>query len=176
MAAPVPIQQRNQIITEYLLDGNQTRVAARHGLTEACLRRWKDKPWWEDTKAELQAEIADQVKYSAAGVIRASQERCMERLEKGDPFVMKGGEEGEGLVVYVPVRALDCARIGTLWLDRLRILEGKPTKISANIGLQQVMHQFQQLASQYQNDPSPTAVQDGEVIHSLPDPQLLDSK
>lgn len=159
MPAPIPVHRRKQIITDYLLDGNQSRVAAKHGITGACLARWETKPWWEDTRAEIQAEIAQEVKYSCAGLIRKAQEQAHTRLDKGDAIVLK-----DGLTVFYPVKALDCARIGVMWLDRLRILEGKPTKISANIGLQQVLHQFQTLAGQYQNSP---AVQEGKVIHSL---------
>lgn len=159
MPAPIPVQRRNLIITEYLLDGDYRRVAARNGITEACIRRWETKPWYEQVRSELQAQISTETKYNTAGLIRKTQQQLHDRLDNGDPIVLKGG-----LTVFAPVRALDLMRIGTAWHDRLRIMEGKPTKLNGNITLHAVMGQFQQLAGQYQNSP---AVQEGEVIHSL---------
>ena len=159
MPAPVPLSTRRDLIRDYLLNGNQTAIAARYNVDNSTLSKWTKKHWWQDEIAELQAAIDFEQRCKARGIIAKAQQQALDRLDQGDPFVLKGG-----LVVSIPVKALDCARIGTLWLDRLRILEGKPTKISATIGLQQVMHQFQQLASQYQNSP---ALQEAEVIHSL---------
>jgi len=148
-------------VSLYLEFGNAHEVARRLGCTEGAVRHWRATGWW----AELEEAQLEVIGSEARSLLRQrffeAWRQLGERLEVGDP-VERGGS-----TAFVPVRAKDLAVIGSLALDKLRILEGKPTKIVADSGaLLTLMQRFKEVAQQYQQ--TDTSGQHSQIIDTQP--------
>ena len=163
MPAPIAVERRKDILRDWLMDGNAVRVAAQHGIHPTAITQWQKRPWFEETVAELHAQIEEVTKAKARRIVERAQDAVLERLEHGDQMALKGGQ-----TVSVPVRAKDAAIIGSLWLDKLRIMTGKPSRITLDASVASILDTFRAASKAYEAEQAGQVVE-GEVI---PQPQL----
>ena len=112
-------KQRTLALLAYAETNNVEAAAVASRTSPARVREWISEP---QAKAELQA-ARDALK---AGLIWKYQEvqissvnKLLERIENGDPYVLKNGE-----VIAVPLKARDLASIAAIAGERHAILTG----------------------------------------------------
>lgn len=142
----------------YLECGNYREVGRTLKVDEGAVRRWAQRPEWADIHGELSQAISEEQKAGFRAMIAKGTSKALERLERGDEVVLKGGE-----TVSVPVRARDAAVIASIAMDKLRLLEGRPTRITGSV--QALVDLRQQLGREARG-----ATLEGESV-PLPSPQ-----
>jgi hypothetical protein len=134
--------KRRQIVADWLDCGNYNEVARRHNLTEGAIRRQrKDSSWWPEIEEELLQGISDSARIRLSARANYAIDLIGERLREGDPYVLK-----DGTVRYAPVRTRDLVLTLGIMFDKLRLLEGKPTKLTAALNLNDLADQFRDIA------------------------------
>jgi transposase-like protein len=138
----IPPVERAQIVADWLDTGSYTAVAKRHNVTEGAIRRQrKDSPWWDEIEHELTQALHDSTKTKLSAVSRTVIDLIADRLSEGDPVVLK-----DGTIIFAPVRTRDLVLSLGILVDKLRLMEGQPTKLVATADLNQLADQFRSLA------------------------------
>ena len=140
----LPPGQRREAVAIYLQTGSQELTAQHFGVTRQAVAQWSVKPWFAELVDELKEGIDAEQKALARQLIRNGQIAALERLENGDEVLTKDGQ-----VVRLKMRGRDAAVIGAIWLDKLRLMEGRATRITAPEAMSGVLEQFQKMAEQY---------------------------
>lgn len=131
-----------QAVAVWLGTGVQAEVARQLHVTESGIHRARQRPEWAELEDELRAEVEAEQRAKARTLALSAMAKAQERLDEGDVYVTKAG-----IPVSVPVKARDCGIIAGIALDRLRVMEGRPTKIVASLeGLQALKGQFEAIA------------------------------
>jgi hypothetical protein len=113
-----------------------------------------DVPFADDDDAdfeliceELRAEFSARIKSQLAQIIEKANVETLDRLEHGD--AIRDAKSGE--IIRQPIKAKESAIIGAVALDKLRLLENQPTRITATTNdVAALAEQFAELSRQWQ--------------------------
>lgn len=145
MAYPIPLETKLEAARLYVLTGSASATEKKLGLGGSTVLNWLDTDWFQEEVEKTKAEITSQHKAKLRTLIDSALDEAQDRLANGEQVLSKNGN-----TVSVPVRARDCALIATMSIDRLRLLEGRPTKITASLdALGDLAQAFAQAAAQY---------------------------
>ena len=159
----MPASQRTprkfrQVVMDFVETGNKTRVAERHNLTPTAIRKWQER-WpdeWHQIELETLAAISSETLANFRQVIHKGTTEALDRLDKGEVI----GIDSEGNAITQRVRAKDAFIIAATAFDKVRLIEGKATRIigdSSKVAL--LMEQFRAMGESYRT---------GRVIEALP--------
>lgn len=126
---PAPIISAEKIreaVAHYLECGSLAESGRRMGLAESTLVRWRWRPEWHETVQAYERELDAKFAALLRKQFCAATQKAIDRVEQGDVRVTRDGQ-----LIPVPVSARDSALVAGMALDRLRLLQGRPQKLSA---------------------------------------------
>lgn len=148
---------KRSAIREYLDCGTGRETAKRLGLHESTISYWRKETWWPEIQAEVLADLDDVSKAKYRRLVNAGQDVALERLAVGDPHVL-----GDGQVVLAPVTARNAMLVAAVAYDKLRLAEGRPSRIvQDSTRINALVQEFAAMGQAYRK---------GQVIEQLPDP------
>lgn len=136
-----------KVVEDYVLTGNLAEVARRNDLQANTPVQWRKRypADWADTEHELVAAMTAETKARVQRNLNKALVRIEERLEHGDVVALKGGR-----TIAVPVRARDLSLIFSQLFDKLRLIEGKATKITqGETKVSQLLNEFKAMGQAY---------------------------
>lgn len=96
------------------------------GVPASTIRHWRhNDEGFQRMCAELEAEFGEQLRAEIAGNIGLASRELRDRLENGDVVFHPKTSD----LVRTPMRGKDVAVVLGICFDKLRVLEGQPTKI-----------------------------------------------
>ena len=171
MPAPKVPAILRECVADWLETGNLSEVCRRHNLVNSTLARWVKRPIWAELESELTANLRAETKATYHRSLSKTLAQIEQRLEHGDVVALKGGQ-----LVTIPVRARDLTLLANMLFDKLRLIEGKATKITqGETKVAQLLSEFKQMGQAYRTgtvlDGTSTEVrQEEDGQGSLPDP------
>jgi len=127
-------------VSEYLDCGNYAEVGRRMNIDGSTILKWSTRPEWAETQQILEAELDATYKARLRKAVGSGLDRMLERIEGGDVRLTK-----EGQLVDVPVTLRDLALASGLALDKLRLLDGKPSRLTATASLALQADQYREI-------------------------------
>lgn len=93
------------------------------------IRDWLDSEWFQALLAEARQSLQDELDGRWTGLIHKITDQMLERLNKGDPKVLR-----DGTIAYVPVSFKDLGFIQSMVTDKRTLLRGQVAKIPQEKG------------------------------------------
>lgn len=122
---------RQRAAAAVLAHGTSKAAGKAAGIPASTIRHWRHNDAdFGQLCAEAQAEFSEQMQAQLTQIIDLAQSATIDRLTHGN--VVLDGKTGEQ--VRVPINGKDCAIIGAVAIDKLRLVQGQPTKIVADAG------------------------------------------
>lgn len=148
----------------WLCVGCLRETARQSGVDYSTIQSWiRNSP--EKWASAIEA-VRPSLELHERALLSAAQRRAwhevLERLDNGDEKVLSNGSK-----VRTKVTARDAAMIGAMAGDRLRLADGRPTRITASFNAAQGLRErFIEVAGQYQTQSpaKPIDVTDGELV------------
>ena len=123
-----------------------TRTSEITGIPKTTIHHWTTLPWWAERLEQFRIETNAETKHQLLSIVRAGYDNVLDRLENGDHRPV--GKE----IARVPMTGKDSAVVASIALDKLRVAEGLPTRITATTdALSKAASAFDKLASQYRD-------------------------
>ena len=109
-------QDRQWVIAEYAVSGNQSKVAETLGLPQQTVSGWVNSDWGVELLSKIRYENQNEFIAGYTKIIRANLSAQEDRLLKGD--VVGLGDDGEPL--RQPIRYRDLVVGAGIAVDKLR--------------------------------------------------------
>src|SRR3990170_2331875 len=144
------IETRIQAAIAWLITGDTETAGELCGITGRTIRYWQTQPWWEDVLKEAQGIKQKELDALWTGLIHKSAKELRDRLDNGDPTVVKGE------IKRVPVKAKDLAFIAQTIADKRAILRGQATqrieKVSIDQKLDKITDRLKEVTKSIEDD------------------------
>lgn len=112
--------EKYKVVTTYLMLGNLSETARQTGISYETLRSWKTQAWWPRMLAQIRGEENSQLSARYRKIVLKTQEKLLDRVEKGDVVLDKDGNEQ-----ILPVRAKDLAVIAGIATQQMEKLDNQ---------------------------------------------------
>ncbi len=112
----------------FLVSENRAEAARKLGIHHTNFTNWQRQPWFQEMLETMRSEIEEDSKARLRLLAQESDSVALDRLRNGDSRVAK-----DGTLISVPMSGRDAAVIGAIARDKLRLAEGKPTRITASL-------------------------------------------
>lgn len=141
-------KKRYEVITTYLATGSPKITESLTTVPVATINRWKKLDWWKEMEQEIREAEDLEMSTKLKNVVEKSLDAVNDRLENGD-YVWDGKR---GHMVRVPVKLRDVHRVLGDTIDKRRLLQKQPNKItqqqtSMDDRLAQLAQQFAQFVN-----------------------------
>ena len=114
--------KRIDVVTTYLITGNQAATAAVTGVPVVTIKLWRKQPWWNDLVTEIQTEDDQELDSKLSKRIAKSLEIVNDRLENGDfQYDPKTGQ-----FVRKPVSVKDGWKVASEMIDKRWLIRKMP--------------------------------------------------
>ena len=121
-------EDRRAAVSIYLETGKGSIVSLRTGIPETTLSMWRKTEWWEDLAAEISITIDDELR----ALLRDS--------------AIKGQQN---VIAKLPdASTKDSAIIASIAIDKLRLIDGKPSRITGDTRIDNLAAQLATLSNQ----------------------------
>jgi hypothetical protein len=114
----------------FMVSGSFERAAIETGLPSTTIRTWRDRD--EDFRqflAAAETEFGEEMRAQFGEVVSKATEGVMDRIRHGDVVV----DPKTGVPSRVPMRGRDLTLCAAIFFDKLRIADGRPTRITAQV-------------------------------------------
>lgn len=168
-----PIEKRIEVVSQYLVLGNMSLVAAVTGVDHNLIRAWKSQPWWKEIEAQVRATENLQMDNKLSKIVDKSLDAVMDRVEHGD-FIY---DQRSGQIKRKPANMRDIAKVSVDLLSKRELLRGNATerKESSQVS---VADQLKELALEFARWQNPTKQKetiDVEMVEVLEDKETEDA-
>ena len=119
---------RRAAVAAYLSTGTFTGVEKVTGIDKRTVRGWRQHEWWDVLSAEIAEGLDDECKAKLRKVMSAGLDITLKKLPQAN--------------------ARDAATISAVAIDKLRLLDGKPTRISDQTNTRALAEQLAALSAQ----------------------------
>ena len=111
-------------------NGNAAKTAKQLGVSRWNFgpNKWLGQEWWNETLESVRQEIDSESLARQRHIVELADSAVISRLINGDERLQR-----DGTISNVAVTARDAALIASISRDKLRIAEGKPTRITADL-------------------------------------------
>jgi hypothetical protein len=118
---------KRKAVAAYVLTRNVAKSARLCGIPRRTIQQWKDShpDWWDRVAQEVWAEQEEHMQAGCKEVIDLAFTGLLDRLKNGDVVMVQGEER------RIPPKSLELAKVMGITMDKLSLLRGKPTSISA---------------------------------------------
>lgn len=109
--------EKFKVVTTYVMLGSLIETARECDLSVDTIKSWKKQAWWPRMMSQVKGEENNKIAARYRNIILKTQEKLLERVEKGDIVLGKDGEQ-----IAVPIKGRDLAviaGIATQQVDRL---------------------------------------------------------
>ena len=142
-ASPYSPLARKQAAVAVMAHGTSKAASKVCGVPASTIRDWRNNdPAFAELLQDAQTEFSEQLQAQLTQIIELAHTNVLDRLRRGDEQV--NARTGER--VRVPVRGKDCAIIAAVAIDKLRIIQGQPTRITETVDLAALAERFQAIA------------------------------
>lgn len=125
---------------------SETSAARNCGIPLMTMRGWIKQEWFQEILSKIKQEHERAYLASCHALITAGTKKALKALEEGEVVIDKNGAERRR-----PVSAKDAAVIASIFINHKRVMENKPTSISATSGnmkkLEEQKAMFEKMAS-----------------------------
>jgi IS30 family transposase len=121
-------EDRKQIAAWYILGVPLREIARRMDVNDSAAEAWPKRDWWPEYIQDAQECLDGQRTARYRDIIDRAQAEILERIENGDERLAR-----DGSVRRLKVGAKDLAVIGSIAYQSLRLAEGKPNRITADL-------------------------------------------
>lgn len=123
---PYPPDVRRKAAVAVAVYGNSKKAATACGVPASTIRDWRaNDADFQGLMAEAEIDFGEQIRANLTQIVELATKETLDRLRHGDFALIS-----RGATVRVPVKARDAAIIAGIAFDKLRLVEGKPTRIS----------------------------------------------
>lgn len=132
-------------VAAFLVTGSVQKVAKELDCPVQTVKSWRrSAEWWDRYADDIAEQIDKELVARMRGATLKAYKELDDRLDNGDERLTKDGES-----VRVKVAAKDLSVIANTANDRVRLAEGKATKITETRDLAAIAQQFESLAAKY---------------------------
>lgn len=145
---------------------SEAAAARMAGIPVHTLRYWIKQDWFQEILGKIRQEHERVYLATAHAIVMKGMKRAVDALEHGEVVIDKNGNER-----MKPVTAKDAAVIASMWMNHKRVMENKPTSISATSNSKKLEDQkamFEKMANAKKD-----IVTDGEQL--IPSPETSDA-
>lgn len=121
-------EDRKNFAVLYALHGNVRQVAKIMELPTKTAYNWIKADWFPRFYDEAKREYAELIEARLSDIVEKATVELLDRLEYGDETLTKTGE-----IVRVKVSARDLTILLREGIDKIRLLQNKPQKLSAEV-------------------------------------------
>lgn len=114
--------EKFKVMTTYVMLGSLVDTAKETGISIDTIKSWKKQAWWNRMLAQVRGEENAKISARYRAIVLKTQDKLLERIEKGDVTVSKDGQE-----VLVPVKARDLAVIAGIATQQVERLDTEKT-------------------------------------------------
>ena len=107
-------EDRRNVVALYMVHGKARMVSKMTGVDETVICRWRQTPWWQEACQAIASEVDDEVRAQLRRTTIAAQDKVLAKIDAGEGSVK------------------DLAIVASIAIDKLRLLDGKPTRITDN--------------------------------------------
>lgn len=107
-----------KVLTTYVMLGSLVETAKACDISVDTLKSWKKQAWWNRMLAQVRGEENAKISARYRNIILKTQEKLIDRIEKGDIQVTKDGQE-----IAIPIRAKDLAVIAGIATQQVERLD-----------------------------------------------------
>lgn len=107
-----------KVLTTYVMLGSLVETAKACDISVDTLKSWKKQAWWNRMLAQVRGEENAKISARYRNIILKTQEKLIDRIEKGDIQVTKDGKE-----IAIPIRAKDLAVIAGIATQQVERLD-----------------------------------------------------
>lgn len=118
-------QERIEVATEWLIDGNMTKISKSRGVPLETIKDWRDRPWWPLALKGAVKKKDMELDNGFTSTIHKLLTEVNDRVLEGDVVIDKDGSERR-----VPMKGRDLAATLSLLFDKrnqLRVVAGSET-------------------------------------------------
>ena len=157
MASKYSPASKQRAAVAVVAHGTSKAASQVTGIPASTIRDWRNNdPNFAELLQDAQTEFSEQLQAQLTQIIDLAHANVLDRLRHGDEQV--NARTGER--VRVPVRGKDCAIIGAVAIDKLRIIQGQPTRITeAGPNLQELRDHFEAIGQEGRGERGLVAVQ-----------------
>lgn len=109
--------ERAQALAVYAVSGSVRSAERETGIPKGTIGRWIEDEEGIDLVQRLRTALKERTSWRWVQIVEEAQRQMMQRLEYGDPHVMKGGN-----IVYHPVKAKDVTLMASVAQDKLTLM------------------------------------------------------
>ena len=157
-------EEKRSAIAAYVVHGTLTGASKQSGIPYQTIQRWKkDHPtWWEKIAAEIWEQEGEKIRSRYGQIVDLGSIALIDRIENGDTRVNTKGE-----LYGIPVSGKDMTIMVGTFQDKLNVMQGKPTSISAVAGqsISDKLEVLKQAALKQQEELRQKAVDRGDVVN-----------
>lgn len=139
-------EDRMQFAVFYVIHGNVKKVAEMMTVPDKTLYGWLKSDWWPRFYEEAKRQYAELIEARLSDIVEKATVQLVDRIENGDEVVTKQGD-----VIRVAVPAKDLNAIIKDQVDKIRLLQNKPTKMVAEVkfDVTKIERSFAELAERH---------------------------
>lgn len=123
-----PFAKKLEVVTQYLVLGNMTLVAAITKVPLSTIRKWKLDPSWREIEAEIRGTQNIQLDKKLTDIAEKSLDATLDRVENGD-FIY---DQKSGEIRRKPVALRDVHRVAVDILTKRELIRGNATQRTEN--------------------------------------------
>ena len=121
-------EDRMNFAVAYVITGNVAEIARKMNLPDKTLYGWLKSDWWPRFYDEAKRQHAELIEARLSDVVEKATNQLIDRIEHGDEVVAR-----DGTIVTVKVSARDLNTIIRDSVDKIRLLQNKPGRLTAEI-------------------------------------------
>lgn len=119
-------EDRQRVIAEYVVLGNQKRVAENTGIPTQTINGWVNSDWGQELIRSIRIETQDEMIAGYTRIVRANLSAQEDRLTGGEYI----GMDEDGKPLRQPVKYRDLVVGAGIAVDKIRLLSNQATSIT----------------------------------------------
>lgn len=141
-------EDRRNVACMYVVLGNMKEVSKHVQIPERTLYSWLKADWWPKVYDDARREHAELIEGRLSSIVEIATQKLAERIVKGDEIL-----DAKGNLRVVQLRAKDLNRIIADSVDKIRTLQNKPNRITAEarFDVTKIEQNFAELARKHRD-------------------------
>jgi len=157
-------EEKRSAVAAHVVHGTLTGASKQSGIPYQTIQRWKTdhSTWWEKIAAEIWEQEGEKIRSRYGQIVDLGSIALIDRIEHGDTRVNTKGE-----LYRIPVSGKDMTIMVGTFQDKLNVMQGKPTSISAVAGqsITEKLESLKQTALKQQDELKQEAIDRGDVVN-----------
>jgi len=141
-------EDRKNFAVLYVMHGSVKAISGIMEIPVRTLYNWLKADWWNRYYDEAKREYAELIEARLSDIVEQATRELIERLQNGDEVLTRTGG-----IVRVKVSAKDLGVLIKDGVDKIRLLQNKPSKMTAELKVdyKDLERNFAELADKYRD-------------------------